>query len=76
LNGWKKTGRGGKTRLVGTLDPQEAAVLRGLVSEVRQILAGRSDDNPADELAVLTGMRTGPWTPTSPRAYARCTNPN
>jgi hypothetical protein len=71
LNGWKKTGRGGKTRLVGTLDPQEAAVLRGLVSEVRQILAGRSDDNPADELAVLTGMRTGPSTRPDDRVLAR-----
>jgi hypothetical protein len=60
LNGWKKAGRGGKTRLAGTFDGQEAAVLRGLVGEVRQMLAGRSADNPADELAVRTGPSTRP----------------
>ena len=30
MNGWKKAGRGGKARLAGTFDTQEAAVLRGL----------------------------------------------
>jgi hypothetical protein len=71
LNGWKKAGRGGKARLVATLDPQEAAVLRGLVEEIRQMLSGRSADNPADELAVLTGMRTGPSTRPDDRVLAR-----
>jgi hypothetical protein len=71
MNGWKKAGRGGKARLAGTFDPQEAAVLRGLVDEVRQMLAGRSADNPADELAVLTGMRTGPSTRPDDRVLAR-----
>jgi len=71
MNGWKKAGRGGKARLAGTFDPQEAAVLRGLVGEVRQMLAGRSADNPADELAVLTGMRTGPSTRPDDRVLAR-----
>ncbi|MHA6621616.1 DUF2017 domain-containing protein [Pseudonocardia sp. DLS-67] len=71
MNGWKKAGRGGKARLAGTFDPQEAAVLRGLVEEIRQMLAGRSADNPADELAVLTGMRTGPSTRPDDRVLAR-----
>jgi hypothetical protein len=71
MNGWKKAGRGGKARLVATLDPQEASVLRGLVGEVRQMLAGRSAENPADELAVLTGMRTGPSTRPDDRVLAR-----
>ncbi|GAA0898622.1 DUF2017 domain-containing protein [Pseudonocardia zijingensis] len=71
MNGWKKAGRGGRTRLAGTFDGQEAAVLRGLVSEVRQMLAGRSAENPADELAVLTGMRTGPSTRPDDRVLAR-----
>ena len=71
MNGWKKTGRGAKLRLVGTFDPQEAAVLRGLVGEIRQMLAGRTADNPADELAVLTGMRTGPSTRPDDRVLAR-----
>jgi Domain of unknown function (DUF2017) len=71
VNGWKKTGRGAKARLVGTFDAQEAAVLRGLLDEVRQMLSKRSADSPADELAVLTGMRTGPSTLPNDRVLAR-----
>jgi hypothetical protein len=71
VNGWKKTGRGGKARLIGTFDAQEASILRGLVGEIRQMLAGRTADNPADELAVLTGMRTGPSTRPDDRVLAR-----
>jgi hypothetical protein len=56
---------------VASLEAQEAAVLRGLVGEVRQMLAGRGDDNPADELAVLTGIRTGPSTRPDDRVLAR-----
>ena len=71
MNGWKKAGRGQKVRLVASFEAQEAAVLRGLVGEVRQMLAGRTDDNPADELAVLTGIRTGPSTRPDDRVLAR-----
>lgn len=71
MNGWKKTGRGAKVRLVGSLEAQEAAVLRGLLTEVRQMLAGRSADNPDDELAALTGITTGPNTRPSDRVLAR-----
>jgi hypothetical protein len=71
MNGWKKAGRGSKARLVATLDLQEASVLRGLVGEIREMLSGRSADNPADELAVLTGMRTGPSTVPDDRVLAR-----
>ena len=41
MNGWKKSGRGSRVRLVASLEAQEAAVLRGLVAEVKQMLAGR-----------------------------------
>ncbi|MDT7652841.1 MAG: hypothetical protein QOI36_4247, partial [Pseudonocardiales bacterium] len=34
MNGWKRAGRGGRTRLVASMEAQEAAVLRGLVGEV------------------------------------------
>lgn len=71
MNGWKKAGRGAKARLVGTFDGQESAVLRGLLGEVRQMLAARTADHPADELAVLTGMRTGPSTRPGDRVLAR-----
>lgn len=71
MNGWKRSGRGARTRLVATFAPQEAAVLRGLVDEVRQLLTGRTAENPADELAVLTGMTTGPSTRPDDRVLAR-----
>jgi hypothetical protein len=71
VNGWKKSGRGTRARLVGTFDAQEAAVLRGLLDEVRQMLDARIADHPADELAVLTGMRTGPSTRPGDRVLAR-----
>ncbi len=67
MNGWRRHGRGAKIRLVGTLDQQESALLRGLVEQVRGILAERSGAAPVDELAELTGMRTGPSeAPTDP----------
>ena len=62
MNGWKRAGRGGRARLVATLDRQEAAVLRGLVAEVLRMLAARTDQHPRDELAELTGLATGPST--------------
>jgi hypothetical protein len=71
VNGWKRSGRGSRVRLVATLEAQEAAVLLGLVGEVRRMLAGRAEDNPADELAVLTGMRTGPSTKPDDHVLAR-----
>jgi hypothetical protein len=71
VNGWKKSGRGARQRLVATLEAQEAAVLRGLVGEVRQMLAARVEENPADELAVLTGLNTGPSAPPEDRVLAR-----
>ena len=71
MNGWKKAGRGPKVRLVASFEEQEATVLRGLVAEIRQMLSGRTDDNPADELTALTGIRTGPSTRPPDRVLAR-----
>lgn len=71
MDGWRKAGRGSRVRLVASLEAQEATVLRGLVAEVRQMLAGRTEANPADELAVLTGIRTGPTTRPDDRVLAR-----
>ena len=62
MNGWKRAGRGGRRRLVATLDAQEAAVLRGLIDEVRRMLDARSTEQPRDELAEITGLDTGPST--------------
>ncbi|MFC5996423.1 DUF2017 domain-containing protein [Pseudonocardia hispaniensis] len=71
MNGWKRSGRGGKARLVATLEVQEATVLRGLIGEVRQMLAARTAEHPTDELGELTGMRTGPSTEPDDRVLAR-----
>lgn len=71
MNGWKKAGRGSRVRLVATLEEQESSVLRGLVGEVVQMLDGREAESPADELAELTGMRTGPSKRPEDRVLAR-----
>ncbi|GEL18682.1 DUF2017 domain-containing protein [Pseudonocardia asaccharolytica] len=71
MNGWKRSGRGAKARLVATMEVQEAAVLRGLIGEVRQMLAARTAENPADELGELTGMRIGPSAGPEDRVLAR-----
>ena len=71
MNGWKRSGRGGRLRLVATLDAQESAVLRGLVDEVRRMLGARTAEQPPDELAELTGLRTGPSTKPDDPVLAR-----
>jgi hypothetical protein len=71
MNGWKRSGRGDRARLVTSLEEQESSVLRGLVTEVTQMLDGRSAESPSDELAELTGMRTGPSSRPDDRVLAR-----
>ncbi|MGH3566381.1 MAG: DUF2017 domain-containing protein [Pseudonocardia sp.] len=71
MNGWRRSGRGTRLRLVASLGAQEAAVLRGLVGEIRQMLAARTEDNPSDELTALTGLRTGPSAKPDDRVLAR-----
>lgn len=55
---WKRKG----DKVFGELDKQEAAVLRGLVSQIDDMLKARLEETPQDELAELTGIRTGPTT--------------
>jgi hypothetical protein len=71
VDGWKRAGRGERARYVARLDAQEAAVLRGLVEEVRAMLGSRADTQPEDELSALTGIRTGPSTRPSDPVLAR-----
>ncbi|HET9138099.1 DUF2017 domain-containing protein [Actinophytocola sp.] len=56
MNPWKRKGN----TVVGDIDRHEAAVLRGLVSQIDDILRARAAEAPNDELAQLTGIRTGP----------------
>jgi hypothetical protein len=71
VNGWKKSGRGTRVKLVATLEEQEISVLRGLITEVTTMLDGRVAESPQDELAQLTGMRTGPSKRPEDRVLAR-----
>jgi hypothetical protein len=56
---------------VAVLDPPEASVLRGLVGQVDDMLSGRADASPSDELSALTGIRTGPSTAPDDPVLAR-----
>ncbi len=58
MNPWRRKGN----KIVGEMDRQEAAVLRGLVSQIDDMLRDRAAEAPEDELAELTGIRTGPST--------------
>jgi hypothetical protein len=58
VKGWRRKG----DRLVGGFDRQEAALIRGLVRQVLEMLEVRAEEAPQDELADLTGIRTGPAT--------------
>ena len=55
---WKRSG----DKLLAHIDKQEAAVLHGRISQVDDMLRARVEDTPQDELAELTGIRTGPTT--------------
>jgi Domain of unknown function (DUF2017) len=67
MKGWRRLG----DRVVCVLERNEATLLRGMVGQIREILAARLAESPADELAEITGMRTGPSTPPQDRVLAR-----
>ena len=56
MKNWRK--RGGK--VLAGFEQQEAAVLRGLVSQLEDMLRARAEEAPQDPLVELTGIRTGP----------------
>ncbi|MDT7741401.1 MAG: hypothetical protein QOE59_479 [Actinomycetota bacterium] len=68
---WRRHGRGERARFVAVLDPPEASVLRGLFGQVDDMLSGRADASPSDELSTLTGIRTGPSTAPDDPVLAR-----
>ncbi|MBV8541358.1 MAG: DUF2017 domain-containing protein [Pseudonocardiales bacterium] len=67
MNGWRR--RGGL--VVTALSEREAGLLRGLVGQVRDMLAARVAATPPDELAELTGITVGPTTAPTDRVLAR-----
>lgn len=48
--------------MIAGFEQQEAAILRGLVSHVEDMLQARAESAPQDELSELTGIKTGPTT--------------
>ena len=52
---WERAGDTVSTKV----DRQESAVLRGLVGQLDEMLKSRQTETPQDELAALTGIRTG-----------------
>ncbi|RVW09888.1 DUF2017 domain-containing protein [Prescottella agglutinans] len=56
---WTRKNSLGGMKLRSEMDAHEAAVLRSLVSSVTGLLEERASSAPTDELAALTGMRTG-----------------
>ncbi len=57
--------------VVAEFSQQEAAVVRGLVGQIKDMLDARAEEAPQDELAELTGIRTGPTTPPEDRVLER-----
>ncbi|MGH3761821.1 DUF2017 domain-containing protein [Actinophytocola sp.] len=55
---WERAGDTVMTKL----DRREATVLRGLITQIDGMLRQRQDEAPRDELAELTGIRTGATT--------------
>ncbi len=53
------------------MDAREASVLRSLVASVTGLLQDRSASSPQDDLAELTGLRTGNSTPPDDATLAR-----
>lgn len=58
-------------RLRSELEAQEAAVLRGMVGSINEMLGERADAAPQDELSEITGVRTGHSTPPEDATLAR-----
>ncbi|WP_326565698.1 DUF2017 domain-containing protein [Amycolatopsis rhabdoformis] len=56
MKAWRRKG----DVILAGFEQQEAAVLRGLVSQLEDMLRARGEEAPQDELAELTGIRTGP----------------
>lgn len=57
--------------MTAELTQQEAAVIRGMVGQIKDMLTARAAEAPQDELAELTGIRTGPTTPPEDRVLRR-----
>lgn len=60
---WSRKNSLSGLKLRSEMDEHEATVLRSLIGAVSGLLSDRAADAPEDELAALTGLRTGNTTP-------------
>ncbi|MGW5521742.1 oxidative stress transcriptional regulator AosR [Gordonia sp. NPDC003950] len=56
---WKRQGRGSRMRIRSNLDRNEVELLTSMVSSMIDLLHERESSAPIDDLAELTGIRTG-----------------
>lgn len=56
---WKRVNASGGVRLRSEMESHEAALLQSMVTSMLAILDERESSAPADELAQMTGIRTG-----------------
>lgn len=68
---WSRKNTLSGVKIRSEMDAREATVLRSLVGSVSGLLNDRAADAPADELAALTGLRTGHSSPPEDAALAR-----
>ncbi|AYJ50410.1 oxidative stress transcriptional regulator AosR [Rhodococcus sp. P1Y] len=68
---WSRKNTLSGVKIRSEMDAREATVLRSLVGSVVGLLGDRAADAPADELAAMTGLRTGHSSPPEDAALAR-----
>ncbi|QRE80691.1 MULTISPECIES: DUF2017 domain-containing protein [Rhodococcus] len=68
---WSRKNSLGGVKLRSEMDAHEASVLRSLVASVLGMLEERADGAPQDDLAALTGLRTGNSAPPDVPALRR-----
>jgi len=68
---WSRKNSLSGVKLRSEMDAHEASVLRSLVASVLGMLEERAAETPQDDLAVITGLRTGNSTPPDVPALAR-----
>lgn len=59
MKAWQRKGSLGGPRIKAVMEPHEVQILHALVSNLVDMLEQRRDSAPRDELAELTGMRSG-----------------
>lgn len=59
MKAWQRRGSLGGPRIKAAMEGHEVQILHALVSNIVDMLEQRRDSSPRDELAAITGMRSG-----------------